>query len=303
MDVDKSSAIDFSETIEVKVVDKEDKASENGLDSYFFAYFQNISLALDQIRDAVKTYKPFTAHETGSLEVVHDTTGLKPAASAVVPERAVSEQSGRLGYGIKLASLLRPFQSDVSTATVTPNSGSQEAPVLKDQNSLVASPSSIQDIQQVEQPSEGTPSLNVQQKSLRTQSEPNTALPGSTFSHTYPPPPSPPPPDIVSVPASTSSTSSWGVPAWLRTPRRVFASPSASTSATTIGPLQREVAEYVSDLASSSRSADTSKHERHSSDFGFSILESKDLAEPEQGEKFRATFAFDEKEQLLGCKY
>lgn len=225
VDVDKSSAIDFSETIEVKVIDKEDRVSENGLDSYFFAYFQNISLALDQIRDAVKTYKPFTTHDTGSLEVVHDTTGLKPATGAVVPERAVSEQSGRLGYGIKLASLLRPFQSDTSTATVTPNTGSQEAPVLKDQGSLVSSPSSIPEIQHVEQPGEGTPGLDVQQKSLRTQSEPNTAAPGATFSHTYPPPPSPPPSEFVSVPTSSSSTSSWGVPTWLRTPRRVFCIP------------------------------------------------------------------------------
>lgn len=294
--------MDFSETIEVKVIDKEDKVSDNGSDSYFFAYFQNITAALDQIRDAVKTYKPFTIHETGSLEVVHDTTGAKPVA--VVPDRAISEQSGRLGYGIKLSSLLRPFQSDASSATVTPGSGTQETTVLKNQGALVSSPSALSTAFSRNQiPSEeSSTSMTDPTKTHRTRSDPTTTILGKAVPHTYPPPPSPPA-EIVPIPTrdSASSTSSWGVPGWLRTPRRVFASPSASTSGTTIGPSPREVSEYVSDVGSPSRSGE--KHERHSSDFGFSVLESKDLAEPEQGEKFRATFAFDEREQLLGCKW
>lgn len=296
--------MDFSETIEVKAIDKEDKISENGTDSYFFAYFQNTSTALDQIRDAVKTYKPFAVHETDSLEVVHDTTGIKPISNAIVPERAVSEQSGRLGYGIKLVSLLRPFQSDTSSATVTPGSGSPDMTVLKNQGALVSSPSAL---------SEGSYHLGVsseesagavtdEQVAHRTRSEPTTIILGKNISHTYPPPPSPPA-EVVPIPTrdSASSTSSWGVPNWLRTPRRVFASPSASTSGSTIGPAPREVSEFVSDVGSSSRSG--GRHERHSSDLGFSVLETKDIAEPEQGDKFRATFAFDEKELLLGCEY
>ena len=75
--------MDFSETIEVKVVDREDGYS---VDSYFFAYFHNISLALDQIRDAVRAYlnvHPRSAHNT---DVVHDTTVQKSSPSSAPPQ-------------------------------------------------------------------------------------------------------------------------------------------------------------------------------------------------------------------------
>jgi len=52
IDVDKSSAMDFSETIEVKVLDGEETLS---VDSYFFAYFQDLPTALEQIREAVSS--------------------------------------------------------------------------------------------------------------------------------------------------------------------------------------------------------------------------------------------------------
>ena len=39
-----------------------------------------------------------------------------------------------------------------------------------------------------------------------------------------------------------------------------------------------------------------------STDLGFSVLETHEAAEPEVVEKFRTTFAFDEKETLLGCE-
>ena len=68
--------------------------------------------------------------------------------------------------------------------------------------------------------------------------------------------------------------------------------PSASSSGTTVG------RKTVSEVISGSRSGDGA-----SADFGFSVLEARDAAEPEVVEKFRSTFAFDEKEQLLGCEF
>lgn len=53
LDIDRSTAMDFSETVEVKVVDRDNFT----MDSYFFAYFQNLPEALAQIREVVKTYK------------------------------------------------------------------------------------------------------------------------------------------------------------------------------------------------------------------------------------------------------
>ncbi|KAG9094230.1 Sterol 3-beta-glucosyltransferase, partial [Ceratobasidium sp. UAMH 11750] len=52
--VEKSSAMDFSETIEVKVIDKEEHFT---LDSYFFAYFRDLPAALAQIKEVLKQYQ------------------------------------------------------------------------------------------------------------------------------------------------------------------------------------------------------------------------------------------------------
>ena len=52
VDIERSSALDFSETIEVKVVDKGDSYS---VDSYFFAYFHDLQAALEQISSPMST--------------------------------------------------------------------------------------------------------------------------------------------------------------------------------------------------------------------------------------------------------
>ena len=77
MDVEKSSALDFSETIEVKVVEKSENFST--VDSYFFAYFQELDAALEQIRDAVRTYR--SSSESLPEATVIDTTGAKSIAA------------------------------------------------------------------------------------------------------------------------------------------------------------------------------------------------------------------------------
>ncbi|KAH8120518.1 UDP-Glycosyltransferase/glycogen phosphorylase [Phellopilus nigrolimitatus] len=308
VDVDKSSAMDFSETIEIKVVDQEEKPSDDSCDSYFFAYFHNISAALDQIRDAVKTYKPFSPNTINFIEPVHDTTGLKHASppNATTIDRVMSlpteQQASKGGYGLKLVSLLRPFQSDSGgSATPTPTQSNAQAKAQDNMHahqqsgSLVASPSTLP----TKSPQSGQLALTTPTSSSdaqRTQSDTAAiaAVKSVDFAHTYPPPPSPPA-ELVPIPTrdSSTSTSSWGVPAWLRGPRRVFTVPSASTSGITIG--QKGVSEVISNVSSWSRSG-----ERGSYDFGFSVLEAQEAAEPEVIEKFRSTFAFDDKELLLG---
>ncbi|KAG8803230.1 Sterol 3-beta-glucosyltransferase [Serendipita sp. 398] len=86
VDVSKSKAIDFSETIEIKVIDKEDSC----FDSYFFAYFQHIDHAVDQIRAAVKTGKKVLSG--GIQDAVKDTTShrMSTALPVVELERAAS---------------------------------------------------------------------------------------------------------------------------------------------------------------------------------------------------------------------
>ena len=60
--------MDFSETIEVKVIDKGDSSVE----SYFFAYFHELQTALEQIRDAVRSSRGIT--DSMTPPTVIDTT-------------------------------------------------------------------------------------------------------------------------------------------------------------------------------------------------------------------------------------
>lgn len=293
-DVDKSSAMDFSETIEVKVDDVDESLQT---DSYFFAYFQNINLALEQIRDAVRTYKP-AMQASITLPEVQDTTGLRMMS---LPERTQSSPPAettppsRSSYGLRLASLLRPFQSDTGSGMVHSTSvrSNEFTHVSKPSGTITTSPQSMT-------PRSASQTLPAPAEHvMRTTSDGPlvVALKGTDHQHTYPPPPSPSAELNVISNRESSFTSAWSVPAWLKGPgRRVFNIPSASTSGATIG--RKGVQETVSAVTpSSSRSADAG-----SSDFGFfSVLDASDALDAEIVEKFRQTFAFDEKENLSGC--
>ncbi len=290
MDVDKSSAMDFSETIEVKVLDNEDKV---GLDSYFFAYFHNISAALDQIREAVKAYKPI-AVSPSALEQVQDTTGVKLVSHPnPAIERTPSEPIKSTGYGLRLPSLFRPFASE-NPIPASHQSGQAQGKtsgefthVLRPSTQTVASPLATTPNATPRLSPVSTLDSTARQSRVLTES----VLEGVKVSdfHTYPPSPSPST-ELAPLPTRDSAnSSSWGVPSWLRgSTRRVF-SVSSSSSDSTIG--RRGVSEVLS--------ADEGDV---SADLGFSVLETHEAAEPEAAEKFRTTFAFDDKEPLLGCE-
>ncbi|KAJ7693646.1 hypothetical protein B0H17DRAFT_1278469 [Mycena rosella] len=97
LDVEKSTAMDFSETIEVKVFDKEEHFS---VDSYFFAYFHDLPSALDQIRDAVRAHR--VQPERASPQMLMDTT-VPRAPPAALPDRRPD-----------ISAFLRPFQDTIS---------------------------------------------------------------------------------------------------------------------------------------------------------------------------------------------
>lgn len=93
LDIDRSNAMDFSETVEVKVVDRDHFT----MDSYFFAYFHNLPEALAQIREVVKAYKTGPgANERTSMHaaVPHSSTSLVvPAVSDTTLQRSPSAAS------------------------------------------------------------------------------------------------------------------------------------------------------------------------------------------------------------------
>ncbi|KAJ7275436.1 glycosyltransferase family 1 protein [Mycena haematopus] len=298
LDVDKSTAMDFSETIEVKVFDKEEHFS---VDSYFFAYFHNLASALDQIRDAVRAHR--LQPERSSPQMVMDTTAPRTQAGSNL-DRALSlpnPEHSKLpsSSSFSISSFLRPFHETISlgrpsasTLSPTPESEGFTHISRRPDSSFVPMTSSPKS--ELSNPQDTTPT-------------PLTPTNNTAPEHTYPPSPSVYRVDPDHPLISESSGSAWsvGVPSWLRGPRRVFGGGSdaaaASTGAAAAPPMGspnsrvREV--YSSTLAPAPAGSRTSGF----GDLAFSVLETPDVAiDPEMTEKFRTVFAYDEKETLLG---
>jgi len=272
--------MDFSETIEVKTAERDDQAT----DSYFFAYFHDISVALDQIRDAVRGFRS----QYGSPEA----TAPLPLLDTTAPRAAAADPlTAKPSAGFRLSTLFWPL-SDISLSrspmsTTTPELYSEDyTHVSKKSDSsflpLSASP---------------RPVSSELLESTTSPIQPHTrSLPPE---HTYPP----------SVFATTtrpnhtlsreSSSSTWvGVPSWLKNSRKVFGGSTATTAT------EASIASApVKEIYSGPPSPSPLTRQGGGGDLAFSILETPNMGpDQENAEKFRATFAYDEKEQLLGCK-
>ncbi|KAJ7462788.1 glycosyltransferase family 1 protein [Mycena galericulata] len=269
LDVDKSTAMDFSETIEVKVFDKEEHFS---VDSYFFAYFHDLPAALEQIRDAVRAQR--VQPERSSPQLVMDTTAPRPPP-ATLPDRVQSlpnvEHSKPSSFSI--SSFLRPFHETISLNRPSASSLSP-TPESEGFTHISRRPNSTSFVPMTTSPIAESPDP------LSQGDSPNTITPTNVPEHTE------------------SSGSAWsvGVPSWLRGPRRVFGGGAESASVPTASPSRvREV--YSSTLSSPPRGSRASGL----GDLAFSVLETPNLpVDPEAAEKFRSVFAYDEKETLLG---
>jgi len=254
----------FSETIEVKVVDKDDDFL---VDSYFFAYFHNISHALEEIRSAWQLAR--TRPHLPSEETIHDTTAHRaatvpssattspaytPASAESYPASTSLLSRDRLSNpGNRLSALLKPFSSSSSQSS---QSGQVTAPPQ-----CTHSPSEV-----------------IIGTSTKVHSPPR--------GHTYPP-------STVHHPSHGSESGgikySWNVPvpSWLRNQsRRLF------TMGTGTDEGQSEVLGVYTSVSPSS-----SEH----NELGFSILDGVEsgTVDPVAVEKFRTTFALDEKETLI----
>jgi len=296
MDVEKSSALDFSETIEVKVVDKNENFST--VDSYFFAYFQVLDAALEQIRDAVRTYRSFS--ESLPEATVIDTTGANTIA-AFPPTSQTQDETPRPPLtGFKLSSLWRPWSETASPGrptalTLEVDTGDDFTHVTKRKTSFVPFTSS---------PERLTPALLSTGESSDylapgDSSEHPTPIATTNSDHTYPPSSS------VDLSSSGSSPSSWGRPSWLRIPsRRPFSIQSGNSTVIAEHPPPNPVASLNSGgIADALTSALSSAGSKLMPDLGFSVLDSPEgQVEQEVQDKFRQAFAFDESEKVLGCE-
>jgi len=289
--VDKSTALDFRETIEVKVVDGiEDLA----VDSYFFTYFHDISAALEQIRDAIGRTRPFVpeAQEFPSAEQLIDTTVPRSNSTSLT---GTSEQIQTYpevtprSSSFRLSALLRPFQEIPLGRAVTPQGQQDEheefTHVEKRDNSSfvpIALPPPPSDIS-------GTNQANEFSQSHTTRKA--HTIPSS---HTYPPFTSPGE-SLAQTTQEQSLATSWvSVPSWLRMSRRSLGGSSGASNQ------QLAEAKAITEVYSSGTRQSIASSQ--GAELGYSVLETPDSAiDPEMIEKFQASFAFDDKEKLLGC--
>ncbi|KAG5653494.1 hypothetical protein H0H81_012703 [Sphagnurus paluster] len=289
LDVEKSSAMDFSETIEVKVFDKEEHFS---VDSYFFAYFHDIPAALEQIRDAVRTHRTQPDKSIASQTVL-DTTLPR---HITIPDRIVSlppestATTAKQTSVFRLTSLLRPFQDTLGR--VSQPATVAESPEAEDFTHISRRPHSASFVPVSSLPIEGLPETH------QVPANKHTPTPQSTLNHTYPPSTS-----ILHIdpnhPSLSRENSSWGVgvPSWLKGSRRVFGSPASSEQTIPSNSTSAGIKEMYSSTTISTLPTSRS----NMGDLAFSILETPEIqVDNDATEKFRAAFAYDEKETLLG---
>ncbi|KAF9569834.1 UDP-Glycosyltransferase/glycogen phosphorylase [Agrocybe pediades] len=298
IDVERSNAMDFSETIEVKTVDKDDNFA---VDSYFFAYFHNLPDALDQIRDAVRTYRSSNSQvDDGPAPTLVDTTSSR---SPMTPERTGSTvttstaESTSKPSGFRLSSLFRPF-SDTSSSrgasmpAINDLQSDDYTHVSRKHNSSSFIPVTTSPKPMKAELPEKTHEMSESPTLHATQSLPSpehTYPPSTSTSRIYP---------DSSLNRETVNNSSWavGVPSWLKAPRKVFSGSSVTTESSAAFSPVKEV--YSSSAVSSPGPVSQMSG---LGDLAFSVLETPDmLPDQETAEKFRTAFAYDEKETLLG---
>ncbi|KAI6136871.1 glycosyltransferase family 1 protein [Pisolithus sp. B1] len=293
LDVEKSAAIDFSETIEVKVMDKVESS-----DSYFFAYFHDIQAALDHIRDAVRTHR---ALAPVSPQAVLDTT-VKPSAG-VAPgidrARSLPTSDTKGATPFRLSLFLRPFHDSLPLpigrmhSSPEPPNGAEEYMHVSKRDTFIPITTSPQSYSGIELASPATfnsaPSIPANNPTL-------------VRDHTYPP-------TTPSIESSTSSPTrilpsgvSWnmGVPSWLRGARKTAGS-SVSATGVDSTPTASQSLGGVREIYSTPWQSSSDQPLGAATELGYSVLETAEaVVDSETTEKFRAAFAFDDREILLG---
>lgn len=278
-----------------------DKEQEHyTVDSYFFAYFQDLPVALEHIRDAVRSHR---SSVTRSPLAVLDTTSTRPPSATHGMDRAKSlpTPDTRFGSSFRLSSLLRPFHDSLPASLGRMNSspGAPEPTEASDDYTHITKSSGSSLVPITTSPNSiSSPDSN---KALHALSKAYTIA--TPTDHTYPPSTSVS--DLASSPSTKSVPSSvpWnvGVPSWLKVPRSRLGTSTSNASSLSASPSGGGISEVYS-VPSNAESAARRSSGSAQGDLGYSVLETPEAAvDPEATEKFRSAFAFDEKEILLGC--
>ena len=271
--------MDFSESIEVKVLDR-DAQDASSIDSYFFSYFHDLPSALDQIRDAVRTHR--LSSDVVQAEEVLDTTSVRLLKDGVMKPTETLKQKQHTSSGFRLTSFLKVPGGRASPAQ-------NEAPeeftnVLHGPSSFVPVTSSPQ------QPG----SLRIGVPLTGSPDSATTPLPSSSSiqqQHTYPPSTVPSTPTQHDGP---SSQALWAVsvPSWLK-----------GTKSRIGGVYPGAVLGGVKEIYSATGSSLNPSRWSTLGDMSYSILETPETTVSDEiTQKFRTIFAYDDKEQVFGCQ-
>jgi len=293
LDVEKSTAIEFSETIEVKVFDKDEHYS---VDSYFFAYFHDIQVALEHIREVVRTNRSSPA---SSQHALLDTTAARYplVAHGMDRTRSLPSPDAKTNSSFRLSFLLRPLQESLPS-TLTRIYSAPDPPGGAEDFTHISKQGGASFVPLMSPPLALSPTTG----NTATTSPNGLSTDPSSRIHTYPPSTSTGDMNSASfLSKGLAASAPWnvGVPSWLKVPRKgVSTATSNSVVPSTLPESQgnegiREV--YESSTPGQGTGA--------SSELGYSVLETSEAAvDQEMADKFKTAFAFDDKETLLGCR-
>lgn len=273
------------------------------MDSYFFAYFQDLPVALELIRDAVRTHRSLAPR---SPLAVLDTTSTRPpqpsATQGMDRAKSLPTPDTRFGSSFRLSSLLKPFQDSLPASLGRTNNtfGVAELTEAPDEYTHISkgSGSSLVPITASSPEPISPPGSS---KAVHAISKPSTTASTPT-DHTYPP--SAGDLDYSTSVKSVTSSAPWnvGVPSWLKVSRSRTNIPTSNTSMLSAASTSTSGIREVYSAPSAGESAARRSSGSAQGDLGYSVLETPEAAvDSEYIEKFRIAFAFDERENLLGC--
>lgn len=261
------------------------------VDSYFFAYFQNLPTALAQLQEVVKNYRAREVPSTPQL--VLDTTTSRVSTGTASRSSGLQDTSApksSMTPVFRLSSLLRPLSGglpssprSVTSETVeqVPNDSDAFTHIRKRNSSFIpfSSPRHVE-------PNPPAVDSRCDPKS------PSLANPD----HTYPPSTlhSLSNPNQLSLSREATSWAST-VPSWLKGTRNLVTNSlgfnALSSTPTGVREMYSSIIAHPPPLPS-----------KFGGDLAYSMLETPNIPIPdEEVQKFRTAFAFDGKEELLGC--
>ena len=309
--------------IEIKVVEADETASS--ADSYFFAYFTELEIALEQIRNVVQTYRSQDGVAMGNWEkeLVYDTTNKSHRGQGALPQ----EENGRSSSsGLKkIGSLLHPFSSSSSSSKSSPGGSVDQSPRLSGEFTSEPVPISGRRGRGIHRDAGTTARDSSTPDSVRTITPPPGSHPTSEpSSFQYPPNSADGPPHPALELRHTSSTSSWTPSNFVKRPSMKLLASGASGASSLLSAVRpsslmgrkkrrsKKVVERIeNDNAAGAASAGTTdvSFSEDSTDgydnargVGYSMMEKSETGDREEQKAdvdFHKCFAMDKNEVLL----